>query len=148
LDQCVHVEDEADPAIAENRAAGQQVLLAECVAETLNHDFLFTEKLIHKQTPGRVAGFDYDDDAILRFDRPRSSPKIVAQTEQRGLPAPHADDFAAPLDGFDSAGRRSEGLPDGQRGNDVTLATYSHQQPVDNGKGQWKEDSKGRALSR
>ena len=33
LYQGVHVEDEADPAIAENRAAGQQVLLPESVAE-------------------------------------------------------------------------------------------------------------------
>jgi hypothetical protein len=80
LDQCVHVEDEADPAIAENRAAGQQVLLAECVAETLDHDFLFTEKLIHKQTPGRVAGFHHHDNAILGFDYPRRSSEIVGQT--------------------------------------------------------------------
>ena len=53
LDQGVHVENKADPAIAENSSAGQQVLLAESVAETLDHDFLFAEKLIHKQTPGK-----------------------------------------------------------------------------------------------
>jgi hypothetical protein len=77
LNQGVHVEDEADPAIAKNCAAGQQILLPESVAETLDHDFLFTEKLVHQQTPGRVAGFDNDHYAILGFDRPRSSPKIV-----------------------------------------------------------------------
>ena len=79
LDQRIHVEDEADPAIAENCAAGQQILLPEGVAETLDHDLLFADELIHEQAPGGVAGFDHDDDAVLGFDRPRSRPEVVAQ---------------------------------------------------------------------
>ena len=51
-DQSVHVEDEADPAIAENCPTGQQILLSEGAAKALDHHLLFADELIHEQTPG------------------------------------------------------------------------------------------------
>jgi hypothetical protein len=70
LDQRIHVEDEADSAIAENCATGQQILLPESPAETLDHNLLFADQLIHEQAPGGVARFDHDDDAVLGLDCP------------------------------------------------------------------------------
>ena len=70
LDQRIHVEDKADPAIAENCATGQQILLPEGPAEALDHHLLFADEFIHEQAPGGVAGFDHDDDAVLGLDCP------------------------------------------------------------------------------
>jgi hypothetical protein len=72
---------QADPAIAENCATGQQILLPESPAKTLDNDLLFADELIHEQAPGGIAGFDHDDDAVLGLDGSRSRPEVVTQAE-------------------------------------------------------------------
>ena len=70
--ECIHVQYQADSAIAQNRGAGQQVLLSECLTEILNDDFLFAEQFIHQQTASGVAGLDHVNRPRTLTTSPRS----------------------------------------------------------------------------
>ena len=109
------------------------VLLLENPAETFDHDLLFADKFVDEQATRGIAGFDHDNDTVLRIDHAGGRSKVAPQPKHRGLSPPHANHLTLLMHGGHHAGAGPEGLADGKRGDDVPVAPYSDQQTIDDG---------------
>ena len=78
----IYIQNQSDPAITQNRGTSEQVLLAEGLAQILDHDLLLAEQFIHEETARGVAGLDHDDDPFRRVNRPARCAQVLTQAQE------------------------------------------------------------------
>src|SRR5579862_3575741 len=143
----VHVDDQANPAVTQDRSAGHAGKILEHRAQVLDHDFVLADQFVHDQAETLAVGFGHHYHALGEFDGARLHGETLMQADHRKQIAADQHHLLAAFNCEDSFGARLEYFVDHEDRHDEPLLAHAHYQPVDYGERQRQLDHKRSAAA-
>src|SRR5579884_2068835 len=134
----LEIENQADPAIAQNRASGKSPDMLKLLTEALDHDLLFADQLVDEKAEALPAIVGHDKQSICGVGRPRRDVEFLMQPNDGQQVLAHQRHLRPALNRRERVRRGTQHLAHRVDRNDIPFLADSGDETVNNRKRQWK----------
>src|SRR5579863_920230 len=141
----VHIENQPNPAVAQNRSSSDARKPLEHAAQTLDDDFLLSDDFVHHQAKGFGRGLHHHQHALMQLHAAWTEAEAPVQPRYGQQTPAHQHHLVAVFQREARLGLGAENLAYRIDRNDIAFFADLHQQSVDDRKRQRKLQEESRA---